>query len=121
MGRPIQKKWFGSGPGKIVVSGIKWQDGTTSAGHIVKQTGDRAYIVSNGAKTEPVFMVNAMSAGALLPGQCYIVAEPFGGSPRPCEKIAQYRLSVYEADGTINDYTWSTIPATRLGQADLIY
>lgn len=123
MGRPIQKKWFGPamlGGNQIVVDGVKWEDGTTATGaYIVKQTGDRAYIVSNGTKSEPVFMVNATSVGGLLPSQCFITATPFGGSARPCEKIAQYKLSIYEADGTINDYTWSTIPAVKLGQADL--
>ena len=123
MGRPIQKKWFGptgTTGNQIVVDGVKWADGTTaSPAYIVKQIGDRAYIVSNGSKSEPVFMVNANSLGGLLPGQCWISATPFGGAPRPCEKIAQYKLSVYEADGTINDYTWSTIPANRPGQADL--
>lgn len=123
MGRPIKKVWFGPavlGGNQIVVDGVKWADGTTATGaYIVKQTGDRAYIVSNGTKTEPVFMVNATAVGGLLPGQCFITATPFNGSARPCEKIAQYRLSIYEADGTINDYSWSTIPATKVGQADL--
>lgn len=123
MGRPIQKRWFGPavlGGNQIVVNGVRWKDNTTSTNaYIVKQTGDRAYIVSNGTKTEPVFMVNATAVGGLLPGQCFITATPFGGSARPCEKIAQYRLSIYEANGEINDYSWSTIPAVRVGQANL--
>lgn len=123
MGRPIQKKWFGPavlGGNQIVVDGVKWADGTTATGaYIVKQTGDRAYIVSNGTKAEPVFMVNALAVGDLLPGQCFITATPFGGVLSACEKIAQYKLSVYNADGTIDDYVWSTIPAVRKGQADL--
>lgn len=76
-------------------------------------------MVSNGTKTEIAFMVNATAVGALAAGQCFITATPFGGAARPCEKIAQYKLSVYEANGEINDYTWSTQPAVKGGQADL--
>lgn len=121
MGRPIKKSWFGTGPGKIVVNGVKWADGTTATdAYIVKQTGDRKYIVSNGTKTEPVFLVKALDVAELAPGQCFILATPFGGVARPCEKIAQFRLSIFAEDGTIDSYSWSTIPATAKGQADLI-
>ncbi len=125
MGRPIQKTWFGTGNDmKIVVTGVKFADGTTASNaYIVKQTGSTAYIVQDSAlahAAEIVFMVNATSTGALLPGQCYINATPFGGSARPCEKISQYRLSIYEANGTIGNYSWSTIPAVARGQVDLV-
>ena len=126
MGRPIQKKWFGTpvtpGSNHIKVNGVKWADGTTSTdAYIVKQTGDRAYLVSNGTtKSEIVFLVNATATGQLNPSECYILATPFGGSARPCEKIAQYRLSLFMADGTIDDFSWSTIPAVKVGEADLI-
>lgn len=124
MGRPIQKKWFGpaaTGGNQIVVNGVKWADGTTSANaYIVKQTGSAAYIVSNGTtKSEKVFMVNATAVGGLKPGQCFITATPFGGTARPCKKIAQFRLDLWEANGSITSYSWSTQPAVAAGQADL--
>lgn len=124
MGKPIQKKWFGPSSltgSQIVVNGVKWADGTTAtSAYIVKQTGSSAYVVSNGVKTEIVFMVNASSTGALLPSQCFILATPFGGTALPCKKIAQYRVDLFAADGTVDSYSWSTIPATGPGQADLI-
>lgn len=125
IGRPIQKKWFGTpttpGSGNINVNGVKWADGSTATdAYIVKQTGDRAYRVSDGTKSEIVFLANADDVANLAAGQCFILATPFGGSALPCEKIAQFRLSLYEADGTIDSYSWSTIPATAVGQADLI-
>lgn len=124
MGKPIQRKWFGPAtlPGsQIVVSGVKWADGTTATSdYIVKQTGSTAYIVSNGTKSEKVFMVNATDVSGLNPGECFILATPFGGSARPCSKIAQYRLDLYEVNGSIGSYSWATIPASALGQADLI-
>lgn len=127
MGKPIQKKYFGlaSLPGKqIVVNGVKFADGTTAtSAYIVKQTGSNAYVVQDTAKShapEIVFMVNAASVGALLPGQCFITATPFGGTARPCKKIAQYRVDLFEADGTVDSYSWSNFPATAAGQANLI-
>ena len=60
-----------------------------------------------------------MSTGALKAGECFVTATPFGGSARPCKKIAQYRLSLWETNGTVTDYSWSTIPAVRVGQANL--
>ena len=122
MGKPIKKKWFGPATlsgNQIVVNGVKWSDGSTDTdAYIVKQTGSTAYIVSNGTKSEIVFMVNATSVGALQAGQCYILATPFGGTALPCAKIAQYRVDIYE-NGTVNSYSWSTIPANGPGQADL--
>lgn len=127
MGRPIQKKWFGLAAGagnQIVVNGVKFSDGTTAtSAYIIKQTGSNAYVVQDTAKThapEIVFMVNATTVGALAAGQCFITATPFGGSARPCKKIAQFRLDLFEADGSIVSYTWSTVPATQYGQANLI-
>jgi hypothetical protein len=124
MARPIQKKWFGplgTTGSQIRVAGAKWADGTTATGvYIVKQTGSNAYVVSNGTtKTEILFMVNATAVSGLLPGECFITATPFGGSARPCKKIAQFRLDLFEADGSITSYSWSTQPAVEFGQADL--
>jgi hypothetical protein len=127
MGKPIKKSWFGEpvGPGSnhIRVNGVKFADGVSySDAFIVKQTGSSAYIVQDSAQIhapEIVFMVNASSISALNTGECFILATPFGGSPVPCSKIAQYRVDVFE-NGTVVSYTWSTRPAVALGQADLI-
>lgn len=127
MGRPIQKKWFGPATGtgsQIVVSGVKFADGTTATSDfIIKQTGSNAYVVQDSALShdaEIVFMVNATDVGDLNPGECFILATPFGGSALPCAKIAQYRVDLFEADGSVASYSWSTIPAAAPGEADLI-
>lgn len=127
MGRPIQGKWFGlpslSGA-QITVNGVKFADGTTATtAYIVKQTGSTAYLVQDTAQThaaERVFMVNATSLAGLAPGQCFITATPFGGTPLPCAKISQFRVSLYDVDGTIDNYSWSTQPASAYGQANLV-
>lgn len=139
MGRPIQKKWFGTPDTdglQIVVTGAKFSDGVTATdAYILSQTGSAAYMVQDVAKThapEILFMVNANSVDALLPKQCYINVTPFGGTALPAETIAQYRVSVYNipnsvptetgapAVSSVSDYKWSTIPATKAGEADLI-
>ena len=140
MGKSIQKKWFGLpvGPGSnhITVNGVKFADGTTAtSAYIVKQTGFNAYVVQDAALThapEIVFMVNANALSALLPGQCYILATPFGGSALPCYKIAQFRVDIFDVANTVptnvgnpavqgsTSYSWSTIPAADYSQADLI-
>lgn len=139
MGRPITRKWFGlasSAGSQIVVNGVKFADGTTATNaYIVKQTGSAAYVVQDTAMShdpEIVFMVNANALSALQPGQCYILATPFGGTALPCEKIAQYRVDLYDTPNTVPhdvgdpavagaaSYSWSTIPAMMVGQADLI-
>lgn len=141
MGKPIQKKWFGlplgSGSGHITVTGIRFADNTTTTnGYILKQTGSNAYVVQDAAlshASEIVFMVNAASTAALLPGQCFINATPFGGTgPLPCAKINQYRVDIYDVANTVarevgspavsgvTSYSWSTVPAVGVGQADLV-
>ena len=140
MGKPIKKSWFGTpvtaGSGHIKVNGVKFADGTTAtSAHIIKQTGSNAYVVQDAALAhapETVFMVNAATLGALLPGQCFILATPFGGSALPCAKIAQFRVDIFNVaktvaaevgapiDTAITSYSWSTVPATAAGQADLI-
>ncbi len=140
MGHPIQKKWFGlpvgAGSNHITVSGVKFADGTTAtSAYIVKQTGSAAYVVQDAAMThapEIVFMVNAAAVGTLLPGQCFILATPFGLGPLPCSKIAQFKLSTFDVVNTVprevgdpavaaeTAWTWSTMPANAFGEADLI-
>lgn len=123
MGRPINKKWFGIPDGthhKIIVDGVMWSNGSMSTDvYILRQTGTRTYIVSDGSTTEQVSLVNAPNSETLRPGQCYILAKIFGGTEVPCYRISQYRMSVFEADGTIGNYSWGIAPASRKGQADL--
>lgn len=138
MARPIQKRWFGLSAGagnQIVVNGVRFRDGTTATNaYIVSQTGSSAYMIQDTAMThapEICFMVNANGLGALQPGQCYITATPFGGTPLPCKTIAQYRVSLFLVPNSVprttgdpavqaaQSYRWSLIPPVAPGQAAL--
>ena len=123
MGRPINKKWFGIPDGthhKIVVNGVMWANGDyASDAYIVRQVGTRKYIVSDGVTTEPAYLVNTDAVEGLEPGQCFIMVTAYGNDPAPCQKIAQYRVSLFETDGSIKIYSWGGSPATRVGQADI--
>ena len=132
-------------PGVIQVNGIKFSDGTTfgptpvgtAAGYIVKQTGSSAYVVQDIGQThapEILFMVNATTLAALAPGQCFILTQPYQNTPLPCAKITQFRLSAYSIPNsttpvpnpvpvlwdTVNNYSWSTIPAVAYGETNLV-
>ena len=105
-----------------------FKDGTTASNaYILRQVGHTSYIVQDTALShapEIVFMVNASNVsggvGSVLPGQCYINATPFGGVAQPCSKIQQFRLSVFNADGSLSNYTWQTFPASLPTQATLV-
>jgi len=139
MGRPIQRKNFGlatDAGNQIIVNGVRFADNSTATGaYIVKQVGSASYIVQDTPMShaaEIVDMVNASSVGALLPGQCFINAIPFGGSALPCFKIAQFRVDIFDTANTVarvtgapvpdptTSYSWSAQPATTTGEADLI-
>ena len=141
MGKPVKKTWFGvgtSGSKQFVVNGVKFADGSVAtSAYIVKQTGSAAYVVQDTGMThaaEIVFLVNAASTAALLPGQCFILATPFGGTALPCAKIAQYRVDLYNVANTsptviggdiavdahaITSYSWSTAAASTVGKATM--
>lgn len=139
MGRPIKKNWFGPASktgSQIIVNAVKFADGTVSTdAYIIAQEGFASYIVQDSAKAhapEIVFMVNAADPGTLLPGQCFILAKPYGEAQRPCYRIAQYRVSIFNTINTTPrivgapvpdptmEYSWSTVPANGAGKADLL-
>lgn len=128
MGKAIQKKRFGlpigPGSGHITVDGVKFSDGAKySYAYIIKQTGSTSYLVQDSAKLhapEIVSLANASTTNALLPGQAFILATPFGGSATPVAKISQFRLSLYTSATVITDYQWTMSAAASVGQATLI-
>jgi hypothetical protein len=62
MGRPVNKKYFGSGSGNQIKVRFK-TGGTEYDGYIVKQTGSKRYKVSDGTRTITGYLVNKSNGG----------------------------------------------------------
>jgi hypothetical protein len=60
MGRPLNKRFFGEGAGKQIAITAKIGSATEGAGFIVKQTGSSRYIVTVGADTGVVYLVDGV-------------------------------------------------------------
>lgn len=62
MGRPVNKRYFGSGSGSQIKVRFK-TGGTEYNGYIVKQTGSKRYKVSDGTRTITGYLVNKSNGG----------------------------------------------------------
>jgi hypothetical protein len=70
MGRPINKRYFGTGAGNQIKVRFK-TGGTEYDGYIVKQTGSKRFKVSDGTRTITGYLVNK-STGGLANGDIII-------------------------------------------------
>lgn len=122
MGRPIKKSWFNdpAAPGYQLKITAKLPGQAAAEGYILEQTGTRKYKVSIGGVTGDVFLVNKSVAGNLVDGEAFILATPFGGSALPVSKLQQYRVSVFNGDGSFSQYSWDENAASVEGQATVI-
>lgn len=122
MGRPIKKSWFNdpAAPGYQIKITAKLPDQAAAEGFIVEQTGTRKYKVNIGGVIGDVFLVNKSAANDLLDGEAFILATPFGGTALPVSKLQQYRVSVFNADGSYSQYFWDENAASVAGQATVI-
>lgn len=62
MGRPINKRYFGTGAGNQIKVRFK-TGGTEYDGYIVKQTGSKRFTVSDGTRTITGYLVNKSTGG----------------------------------------------------------
>jgi hypothetical protein len=62
MGRPVNKRYFGSGTGNQIKVRFKTA-GTEYNGYVVKQTGSKRYKVSDGTRTITGYLVNKSNGG----------------------------------------------------------
>jgi len=122
MGRPIQKKWFGTpdSAGYQLKITAKLPGEAVAEGFITEQTGTRKYKVNVGGVIGTVRLVNKLTDGDLVDGEAFVSAIPFGGSAQAVSKITQYRISVFDAGGAFSTYEWSKDDATAVGQATLL-
>ncbi len=62
MGRPVNKRYFGSGSGSQIKVRFK-TGGTEYNGYVVKQTGSKRFTVSDGTRTITGYLVNKSNGG----------------------------------------------------------
>lgn len=97
MGRPINKRYFGTPTAGGNEIKVQFHNGTSSAaGWIVKQLGSKKFRCTDGTNTKDCTLVNAASA-ALTAGQMSITVDD-NGTPKQVTKITG-RVAQLEGTG----------------------
>lgn len=98
MGRPLNKKHFGTGAGEDLRIQAKIGTSTAGAGSIVRQRGSKRFEVKVGTKTGVCTLVDKEVAD-LLAGEMTLSAKNTGGNVKRVVKIAGHKATL--ADGTV--------------------
>lgn len=103
MGRPLNKRYFGApttGGNEIKV---QFHNGTASVdGWIVKQTGSKRFICSDGSNEAECYLVDK-AAGTLAAGEMSVSVQDDSATVRRITKISAKKVTA--SDG--NSYGWS--------------
>lgn len=94
MGRPLNKKYFSTGPGNQIAIRAKIGTNAEGAGFIVKQVGSSRYIATVGANTGVVTLVDKAN-GALAAGEATITMVSGTGVSRRVRKMTSHRASFF--------------------------
>jgi hypothetical protein len=118
MGRPLNKKFFGSPaqPGKHVVMTSAWVPGEVGPAegfYVVRQVGTGRYQVTNGSV---VGVVRLADAGPLAAGEAHLVINPAGDNADEYAKVIHNR-SIKTWEG--NNYKWDQFSGTEVGTANI--
>ena len=97
MGRPLNRRYFGEGAGKQIAITAKIGAEVEGAGFIVKQTGSSRYIVTVGADTGVVYLVDGI-VGSLNDNEAVILMRDEAGDEKTVKKIMSHRVVFF--DGT---------------------
>jgi hypothetical protein len=102
MGRPINKRYFGPPTAGGDEIKVQFYNGTGSVpGWIVKQTGSKRFICSDGSVEKECYLVNKASA-ALTTGEMSITVDD-NGTPKQITKIAAH---VAQLEGNSAQTKW---------------
>ena len=108
MGRPLNKRYFGSGAGDQIKVRAKIGANAEGDGVIVSQRGTRKFKVTVGANTGDCFLVDKAD-GALGANEMSISVQTDGGVIRRATKISAHRVTTADGqfawtfDGSISD------------------
>lgn len=107
MGRPLNKKHFGTGAGQDLKIRAKIGTNAEGVGSIVRQRGSKRFEVKVGSTTGVCKLVDK-APGSLLAGEMTLVARNTGGTVKRVVKITGHKITL--GDGTVA--AWDFVAAT---------
>ena len=114
MGRPLNKRYFGSGAGDQIKVRAKIGANAEGDGIIVSQRGTKKFKVTVGANTGDCFLVDKAN-GALAADEMTMTVLTDGGVLRRVTKIAAHRVTAN--DGV--SYSWTFDGSTTDGKVEI--
>jgi hypothetical protein len=109
MGRPLNKRYFGEPTAAGNEIKVQFYNGTSSVpGWIVKQTGSKRFVCSDGSNEETCYLVDK-AAGAIAAGEMSLTVDD-NGTPKQVVKIAGRKVTL--DDGTTQAWDFTGTGAT---------
>jgi hypothetical protein len=104
MGRPLNKRYFGEPTAAGNEIKVQFHNGTSSVpGWIVKQTGSKRFVCSDGSNEETCYLVDK-AAGALADGEMSLTVDD-NGAPKQVVKIAGRKVTLDDGTTQAWDFT----------------
>jgi|SRR5210317_1506026 hypothetical protein len=104
MGRPLNKRYFGEPTAAGNEIKVQFHNGTSSVpGWIVKQTGSKRFVCSDGTNEETCYLVDK-AAGALADGEMSLTVDD-NGAPKQVVKIAGRKVTLDDGTTQAWDFT----------------
>ena len=115
MGRPLNKRFFGTPTAGGNEIKVQFHNGTASAnGWIVKQLGSKKFRCTDGTNTEDCVLVDKASA-AIAAGEMTITVKDDGGTARQVTKIAGRKVTL----DTGASIAWNMSDSTTDGAVEM--
>ena len=115
MGRPLNKRYFGTPTAGGNEIKVQFHNGTASAnGWIVKQLGSKKFRCTDGTNTEDCVLVDKASA-AIAAGEMTITVKDDGGTARQVTKIAGRKVTL----DTGASIAWNMSDSTTDGAVEM--
>ena len=104
MGRPLNKRYFGEPTAAGNEIKVQFHNGTSSVpGWIVKQTGSKRFVCSDGSNEETCYLVDK-AAGAIAAGEMSLTVDD-NGTPKQVVKIAGRKVTLDDGTTQAWDFT----------------
>lgn len=100
MARPLNKRYFGEGTGIEEKLAVRFHNGTTGVvGYIVKQTGSKRFVCSDGTATTTCYLADK-DIGDLLAGEMSITVKNDAAVVSRVVKISARRATLSDGSTT---------------------